>query len=150
MPTTGAELSRELDLQVDKAYTGYLDPAKKNRLFLMAYIQLAEKKYNQMDRQQVYDELTHFVKTDVPVQMRSDKIYTFPLQVNTAVFSGGVLTITTWKENQLQVNDTVNYSARKGRVNTRYISSCDRKCISICNARYNRRARNINQTRKTT
>ena len=117
MPTTGAELSRELDLQVDKAYTGYLDPAKKNRLFLMAYIQLAEKKYNQMDRQQVYDELTHFVKTDVPVQMRSDKIYTFPLQVNTAVFSGGVLTITTWKENQLQVGDTVNLSGFAGLVN---------------------------------
>lgn len=117
MATTGAELSRELDLQVDKAYTGYLDPAKKNRLFLMAYIQLAEKKYNSMDTQQVYDELTHFIKTDYSVNVRGGKVYTFPLQVNQASFSGGVLTISTWLENQLEVGDTVSLSGLTGLSN---------------------------------
>lgn len=114
MPTTGIELSRELDLQVDKAYTGYLDAAKKNRLFLMAYIQLAEKKYNDMDKQQVYDELTHFVKTDYPVSVRGGKVYTSPLQVNQASFSGGVLTVSTWLANQLQVGDTVSLNGLTG------------------------------------
>lgn len=117
MATTGIEISREFDLQIDKSYTGYLDPAKKNRLLLMAYMQLAEKKYNNMDRQQVYDELTHFVKTEYPVDVRDGKVYTFPLQVNQASFSGGVLTVSTWLANHLQVGDDVNLSGLTGLVN---------------------------------
>lgn len=81
MATTGFELGRELDLLVDKPYTTFFDNAKKNRLLTMAFINLREKKYNSLDRQQVYDELTHFLKTEVSKPVRNGRLYTGPIQV---------------------------------------------------------------------
>ena len=107
MPTTGLELSREFDLQIDKDYSGYLSPAKKNRLFLMAYINLAEKKYNGLDRQQVYDELTHFLKVDREYPIRNGKIYTSPLQISALTYAPGIATITTVLDHNLQVGDVI-------------------------------------------
>lgn len=114
MPTTGLELSRELDLQIDKDYSGYLSPAKKNRLFLMAYINLLEKKYNGLDRQQVYDELTHFLKVDKEYEVRNGKIYTSPLQISVLTYAPGTSTITTVLDHGLLVGDVVQLNNVQG------------------------------------
>ena len=114
MPTTGAELGRELDLIVDKPYTGFFDAAKKNRLFLMAFINLTEKKYNSLDRQQVYDELTHFLKTGVEHTVRNGRVYTKPLQIASVSIAVNDVGIVTYLPHDLAVNDSVTISDAQG------------------------------------
>jgi hypothetical protein len=118
MPTFGVDLSNELSLLVDKAYTGYLDPAKQNRLFLMAYINLVEKKYNNLDRQQVFDELSYFIKTGVSVPMRNGKVYTQPLQLSgVSLLPNDVVQLTSIYGHELVVGDIVNVSGVQGLLN---------------------------------
>jgi hypothetical protein len=114
MATTGAELGRELDLLVDKPYTAFFDNAKKNRLLTMAFVNLREKKYNNLDRQQVYDELTHFLKTGVQKPIRDGRIYTKPIQVVGLVFSPTDITYTTAVPHGLVVGDNVTVTDVQG------------------------------------
>lgn len=67
---TGLEFSNVYDLKVDKAYSGFLSPAKKNRLFKEALVLAIETKYKDLQSQKTYDEITNLIKTNqvkVPV-----------------------------------------------------------------------------------
>jgi hypothetical protein len=67
---TGLEFSNVYDLKVDKAYSGFLSPVKKNRLFKEALVLAIETKYKDLQSQKTYDEISNLIKTNqvkVPV-----------------------------------------------------------------------------------
>lgn len=61
---TGLELFKIFELQVDKAYTGYWDNTKANRIFLRALIQAARERYKGLASQPSYDDLRGFIKVN--------------------------------------------------------------------------------------
>ena len=105
-------MSRLLDEQVDKAYSGYLDPAKKNRLFNKAFTEVVEKKYRGLDTQQEYDELSNLIKIDRPFSPRNSFIATSPYLITSLSYNpvNGVTTITTGTSHLIEVNDTIEVS----------------------------------------
>lgn len=67
---TGSEFSSIFDLKIDKAYSGFLNSTKKNRLFKEALILAIETKYKNLSGQKQFDEIINLIKTEqsfVPV-----------------------------------------------------------------------------------
>lgn len=116
MAITGQILSRLLDEQVDKAYSGYLDPAKKNRLFNKAFTEVIEKKYRGLDTQQEYDELSNLIKIDQPFIPRNGFVATSPYLITSLVYNSvtGLATVTTGTNHLIQVNDIIEVSGVLG------------------------------------
>lgn len=116
MPITGLELNKYFDLAIDKSYSAYLDPAKKNRVFYKAYANLISKKYSSLDSQDEFDELSNVIKTEYVVNPVSNKIRTKPIQINSIAYTPTVGTITTTIEHLYSVGDTVTISDVSGIV----------------------------------
>lgn len=111
MAITGIEISRLFDQQVDKAYSGYLDPSKKNRLIKKALTELVEKKYRGLDTQQEYDELSSMIVSDLSITPMDGKVAIAPYPISSITYNpSGVLTITTGFEPLLIVGSQVTIS----------------------------------------
>lgn len=71
---TGLEFSNVFDLKIDKAYSGFLNPTKKNRLFKEAIVLSIETKYKELESQKSYDEITNLIKTNLTVVPVSNQV----------------------------------------------------------------------------
>lgn len=71
---TGLEFSNIFDLKIDKAYSGFLNPTKKNRLFKEALVLSIENKYKDLQSQKSYDEITMLIKTNQPFAPVSNQV----------------------------------------------------------------------------
>lgn len=61
---TGLEFSNIFDLKIDKAYSGFFNPTKKNRLFKEALVIAIETKYKELGKQKEYDEIRTLIKAN--------------------------------------------------------------------------------------
>ena len=67
MGMTGNELWLYTQALIDKDYSDWFSIPKANRLFRAAIFNVIEQKVSAMDSQKIYDELSHLIKTDVPI-----------------------------------------------------------------------------------
>jgi hypothetical protein len=115
MAIIGIDISRLFDAQVDKAYSGYLDPPKKNRLIKKSLTELVEKKYRGLDTQQEYDELSSMIVADFSITPVNGKVAIAPYPISSIIYNpSGLLTITTGFELLLIVGNQVTISNVSG------------------------------------
>lgn len=75
MATTGADFSLLFDRKINKAYTANYNNAKRNRLFKNALINAVETKYEELDQQKEFDELSALIKTGATFTPSANILY---------------------------------------------------------------------------
>lgn len=117
MATTGAELSNYFDLKIDKAYSAYFDPAKKNRLFKSTLTFMAAKLRKGLVSGTQYDELTQLIKTNQVFSLNNNQIATAPILISTLTYTAAVnatMTATTYLPHNLVTGDSITVSGAVG------------------------------------
>lgn len=84
---TGKILDAYFAQRVDVAYSGFLDPVKKNRLFRNTMFVACDKKYLSLEDQKSFDEIAALISTEVIFKVNNNKIYTSPLQIVDITFN---------------------------------------------------------------
>lgn len=112
---TGQEFDKIFDQKTDHAFSGFLNPVKKNRLFKEAIFTAIEKKYTTLAQQKVYDELSFPIRTNKVFPVNNNQIYVNALQiVNIFQFFFAAMSVTTKLPMNLIVGDTVTFSGIEG------------------------------------
>jgi hypothetical protein len=70
----GSEFFLELQQAYDKAYTGYLDATKANRLIKRSLYRMVSKVYSGADTQKEFDELFSFIVKDETHSVTTDRL----------------------------------------------------------------------------
>jgi len=103
---TGSEFSSIFDLKIDKAYSGFLNSTKKDRLFKEALLLSIEKKYRGLDKEKEYDEISSAIKTNVTYSLNNNTIATAPIQITLISAVSTTVTVTTFNEHNLAIGDS--------------------------------------------
>lgn len=111
---TGQQIDLAFDWKIDKAFSGYVGPAEKNRLFRNVLFYLADKKWFGLDNQKDYDELSSLVSTQDVFNLNSNQISTAPIIVSNIVPGIGILTITSFFPHNLIAGDRVTINSIQG------------------------------------
>lgn len=111
---SGVYLSELFDSQVAQVYTGYIPPARKNRLFQKALIDLSEDKQANDDKQKTRDELSFIVKTEQPRLLNNGQIYVSPLQIIDVTYVGTLITVTFLTQPNVLIGQNITISGVTG------------------------------------
>jgi hypothetical protein len=115
---TGVTLSAYFDQKTSAAYTGYLDPVKKNRLFKDALLAILEREETDDQGQKQWDQITLIKKTQHVLPVRNNFIVTAPLQITNVTYSVPNFTITTFLPHGLSIGDTISLQNVAGFTST--------------------------------
>ena len=86
---TGLEIDLNFDWKVDKSFSAYMDPAKKNRLFKNALILACKKKNLGLQSQQQYDAIRTLISTEREYTVNHNLLRLSPLVVNLVTIASG-------------------------------------------------------------
>lgn len=114
---TGVEIDLNFDWKVDKSFSAYMDPVKKNRLFKNALILACKKKNLGLQSQQQYDAIRTLIATEREYTVNHNILRLSPLVVNQVAIASGptsTLIITTRIPHNLKDGDTVSFSGGIG------------------------------------
>ena len=104
---TGQEFDKLFDQKIDKAYSAYIDPTKKKRLYEMALYEAIEQKYQSGDRQKVYDELAGLIRTNYEVIPVNNELINTSSDIVAISVGLTTVTITTLNPHNLSNGNTV-------------------------------------------
>lgn len=111
---TGADLYRYIQDGIDQPYSGYLNPAKANRLIRECTIEAIEDRYRSPETQKQNDELSDVLVLDRSITVRDNRVSTVPLRITAFTVVGTTATITTSEPHQLLTGDTLTISDSAG------------------------------------
>ncbi len=111
---TGAELALLFDDKIDYSFSDNLSPQRKQRIFSNAFINTIEAKYRNLSTEKQYSEMSHLIVTDEERNVTNNRIRVRPWNVNTLVYTGTVVTFTSFSEHNLSVGDTFTLSNASG------------------------------------
>lgn len=111
---TGQYFDYLFDQKTDKAYTAYLDDAKKERLYRIALIEAIEQKYQAGDKQKVYDELFGIVKTNIQAIPLNNEVIANDVLVINIVIGATTITVSTSGAHNLTTGDNVTINGVTG------------------------------------
>jgi len=111
---TGQEFDLIFDQKTDKAFSGFLNPVKKNRLFKEAIFTAIEKKYTTLAPQKIHDELSFPVRTNKVFPVNNNQIYIKGLQIVSLNISPSTTGVTTELPTNLIIGDEITLSDIEG------------------------------------
>lgn len=111
---TGAELALLFDDKIDSSFSDNLSPQRKQRIFSNAFINTIEAKYRNLSTEKQYSEMSHLIVTDEERNVTNNRIRVRPWNVNTLVYTGIIVTFTSFSEHNLAVGDTFTLSNAAG------------------------------------
>lgn len=111
---TPADLYRYILDGIDQPYSGYLNPAKANRLIRECTIEAIESRYRSPETQKQNDELSDVIVLDRNISVRSNRVRTVPLIISSFVVVGTTATLTTLDSHQLVTGDSFTLANSEG------------------------------------
>lgn len=112
MATTGIEIRKILEQKVDKAYTGYKDPIKINRLLKDCLTAIIDQKIEiYRTNQKIADEISPFLVYGKQVAPYQNKIRTANIHVVNITYLASTVTVTAEEDLQVNVGDLLSFSA---------------------------------------
>lgn len=111
---TAADLYKYIQDGIDQPYSGYLNPAKANRLIRECTIEAIESRYNSAETQKQNDELSDVIVLDRSIDVRNNRVRTVPIPIDSLTVSGTTATIDTADLHQLATGDQFTLSDTQG------------------------------------
>ena len=113
---TGNDLKLLFNDKIDSSYSDNLSPARLQRLFDNAFINVIETKYRDLSTEKQHSEISHLIVTDEERNVTNNRIRVRPLNVTTLTFTGLIVTFTSLSEHNLEIGDTFTVSGATGVV----------------------------------
>ncbi len=104
--TTGQDLYKLFQQELDASYTGYYDTVKADRCFKKAYINVLQAIYNQrLDNQNAYDELSYLIVIDAVRNVINNTVFHKNIPVSSLTYVGNSVTVITELPHNLLAGD---------------------------------------------
>lgn len=114
MAITGQILGQYFDQRYDAAYSGFLDPVKKNRILRNGMFVCTDRRSLDSDSQKAFDEIAQQIITNSTLTINNNRISTAPLLILSVSSAGGLYVVTTFFPHNLAQNDVVTFSDIQG------------------------------------
>lgn len=120
---TGAEIKREFDREIFKAYSTFYNPVKQNDLLRKALIVSLEDRYKNLIQQKDFDDMSSVIKVNKVFELNNNKIYTAPLDIVSIAKFGTNFIVFCSKPHNINIGDSVTLANVQGFTPTAFINN---------------------------